>query len=65
MTSGSQSTVHVMHTISVFTEHEVIEVWPMLNEDKRERASSTQPKVVLHSSQTGVTSLASIVPLAQ
>ena len=54
-----------MHTISVFTEHEVIEVWPMLNEDKRERASSTQPKVVLHSSQTGVTSLASIVPLAQ
>ena len=65
MTSGSQSTVHVMHTISVFTEHEVIEVWPMLNEDKRERASATQPKVVLHSSQTGVTSLASIVPLAQ
>ena len=41
----------------------MIELWPILYEDKPERASSTQRKVVLLFSQTGVTSPASFVPL--
>ena len=61
MSSGTQSTVHVIHTISGFTEHGMVEAWPILCEDKPERASSPQHKVVLPSSQTGVTFLASIV----
>ena len=63
MSSGGQSTVHVFHTISGFTEHGMIEVWQYLYENKRERASSTQRKVVLLFSPTGVTSLAIIVPV--
>ena len=52
---GSQSMVRIIHTTLGFTEHGMMKVWPILYEDKRERASSTQRKVELLPSQTGVT----------
>ena len=53
-----------IQTISGFTEYGVTEVWAIHYENKRERASSTERKLVLLYSQNGVTSRASITPLA-
>ena len=53
-----------IQTISGFTEYGVTEVWAIHYENKRERASSTERKVVFLCSHNGVTSRATIMPLA-